>query len=378
MTYRRDVVELLSPTPGTQQSLVLHGFGQPGARPRAYIQASIHADETPAMMAAHHLLELLAEADKGGLIVGEIVLVPYANPIGLAQWIDERHIGRHELRGGGNFNRGWPNLEEAIIERVAGKLTPDPAANVATIREALLAALQARRQRHALDALKHSLMAESLTADYVLDLHCDDEALLHLYTLPQHWEEIGALAAELDAKVVLLDEGGAGAAFDESNSRPWLMLQRAYPDHPIPLACFATTVELRGRADVEDHLGARDAGALYRYLLHRGVISGAVAGHPPLTCGPTAIEACAVLRTPASGILAYQVTLGERVEAGQTVAELIDPTAAPGAERLAIKAPAAGLFFTRRAVKLVLAHHPVAKIAGDAPLATDLAYSGED
>ncbi len=378
MTYRSEDVPLLSPSPGTQQSLLFHRFGTPGARPKAYIQASVHADEVPAMMAAHHLLQLLAEADGAGRIRGEIVLVPYANPIGLAQWANDRHLGRHELRGGGNFNRNWPNLEEAAVERVAGKLGQDAAENVSLIRKALLEALAARRRRHQLDVLRQCLMAESLTADYVLDLHCDSEALLHLYTLPQHWEEIQDLAAELGARVVLLDEGGAGAAFDESNSRPWLVLQRHYPDHPIPLACFGTTVELRGQAEVSDALGRQDAIALFRYLAQRGVIEAATPEGPTLDCGPTPIEACAVLRAPRAGILAYQAELGERVAAGQVVAELVDPAAAPGAERTAIRATAAGLFFTRRMTKYVLAHHPIAKIACDEPLAPEIVYTGED
>ncbi len=378
MSYRREEIELLTPAPGTRQSLVFHRFGRPGAGPKAYIQASIHADEIPAMMAAHHLLGLLAEADKGGLITGEIVLVPYANPIGLAQWVDDGHSGRHELRGGGNFNRNWLNLEEAVITAVEGKLGQDPKENVALIRSALLDAVKARRQRHTLDSLRCSLMAESVTADYVLDLHCDDEALLHLYTLPQHWDEIQDLGTELGVDVILVDEGSAGGAFDECNSHPWVTLQRRFPDHPIPLACFATTVELRGEADVSDSLGREDAGALFRYLVRRGVIAGAQSEPPTFSIKPTQIDACAVLRAPAAGILAYQVELGQRVEAGQVIAELVDPAAAPGAERQAIRAEAPGLFFARRAGKLVLAHHPIGKIAGDEPLSAELAYSGED
>lgn len=378
MTYRREELELMSPGPGTRQNLVLHRFGEIGKGPKAYIQASIHADEIPAMMAAHHLLQLLTEADKGGLISGEIVLIPYANPIGLAQWINDEHMGRHELRGGSNFNREWPDLEPATIAAVEGRLTQDAAQNVALIRAALVEAVKQRRNRHTLDSLKHCLMAESVAADYVLDLHCDDNALLHLYTLPPHWGEIKDLAAELEAEVVLLDEGAAGGAFDESNARPWVTLQRRFPEHPIPLACFATTVELRGEADVSDELGSQDGGALFRYLLKRGLIAGAAAATPPLKCEATQIDACAVLRAPTTGILAYKAELGESVTAGQVIAELIDPTAAPGAERQSIRAEAPGLLFNLRAGRYVQAHHPIAKIAGQEPLAAHLAYSGED
>jgi len=378
VSYRREEVDLGMPSPGVRQSLVFHRYGDPGARPKAYIQASIHADEIPAMMAAHHLLQLLHAADSRGSIRGEIVLVPYANPIGLGQWIDDRSLGRHELRGGLNFNRSWPDLEEVAADRLDGSLTDDEEANVSCIRKTLLTLLDERQNRHLLDRKRHALLRESLTADYVLDVHCDDEALLHLYTLPQHWEEIGDLAAELGAHVVLLDEGGSIQAFDEVNSRPWLVLQRRFPKRPIPLACVSATVELRGRADVSDALGRQDAIAIHRYLTRRRLIADALPDVPALTCGPTEIEACEVPRAPAAGILAYKVRLGSEVEAGEVIAELVDPYATPGAARLPIRASAAGKIFTRRSDKYVLAHHPVAKIAGKTALAGGRAYSGED
>ena len=49
---------------------------------RAYIQASLHADELPGMILAHHLIKMLDSADKLGLISKEIIIVPFANPIG--------------------------------------------------------------------------------------------------------------------------------------------------------------------------------------------------------------------------------------------------------------------------------------------------------
>ena len=50
---------------GTQRSLVVHRYGRDGARPKAYLQAALHADEIPAMMVPHHLIRLLDAADTG-------------------------------------------------------------------------------------------------------------------------------------------------------------------------------------------------------------------------------------------------------------------------------------------------------------------------
>ena len=76
---------LLAQSLGSLRTLTSFHFGQPGIGAKVYIQASLHAEELPGMLVAHHLRALLTAADAAGLIRGEIILVPVANPIGLAQ-----------------------------------------------------------------------------------------------------------------------------------------------------------------------------------------------------------------------------------------------------------------------------------------------------
>ncbi len=374
MTYRCEKLPLLSPGAGTELTVLLHRFGDPGARPKAYIQASIHADEIPAMMAAHHLLQRLDEAEKAGLVRGEIVLVPYANPIGLGQWVNERHLGRYEQRGGGNFNRNWMDLEAPTARKVEGRLGSDADANVAVIRDAMLEVLSEQSATRELGSLKLALAKESLTADLVLDLHCDDEALLHLFLLPQHWPDAADLAGELGAEAILLDEDTGGGAFDESNSKVWVGLQRRFPEHPIPAACLATTVELRGKADVCDRLGRQDADAIYRCLVRRGFIAGDVPPPPPPPAEATPLDAAQIVRAPAAGIIAYKVALGDRVTKGQVIAELVDPAAPAGVPRAQMVTATDGLVMQRRLTKLVLADQGIAKIVGKEPLPPETAF----
>jgi len=85
MAIKKKVINLPSMTPGTHRSVSVLSFGKAGARPKVYMQAAIHANEMPGTMALHHLMPMLAEADKKGLIKGEIVLVPTVNPIGQSQ-----------------------------------------------------------------------------------------------------------------------------------------------------------------------------------------------------------------------------------------------------------------------------------------------------
>jgi len=106
-------------TPGTGRSVVVHRFGRAGARPKAYLQAAIHANELPGAMALHHLMPMLAAADRARRIRGEIVVVPTVNPIGQAQLVGSNHLGRYDFLGRDNFNRNWLDLSGAVAERVA-------------------------------------------------------------------------------------------------------------------------------------------------------------------------------------------------------------------------------------------------------------------
>ncbi|MCB1918412.1 MAG: succinylglutamate desuccinylase/aspartoacylase family protein, partial [Candidatus Competibacteraceae bacterium] len=71
-------IELPAPTPGTQHTLRVHRYGAPGARPKAYFQAALHADEIPGLLVAQRLLRELEQAQTEGRILGEVIVVPVA------------------------------------------------------------------------------------------------------------------------------------------------------------------------------------------------------------------------------------------------------------------------------------------------------------
>ncbi len=370
MTHRIERLPLGAGTPGTRREVMLHRFGTPGARPKAYFQAAIHADEIPALLAAHHLVRRLMAAEAEGAIQGEVVVVPFANPIGLDQQVNSYHLGRHELGGGGNFNRNWPDLAPAAAEKVASKLTESEDANVATIRAALLEAVAEMTPLTQLDALRQVLAGQAVDADLVFDLHCDDDALMHLFVIPQHWPLAAGIAAELGCRAVMLSEDSGGGSFDETFSMPWVKLAGLYPDHPIPAACLASTVEFRGQRDVSDRLAEQDGAALFRALQRHGVIAGDPGPLPEALCEATPLAGCEFVKAPAPGVLSYQVALGERVERDQVIAWLIDPAAEdPNAGRRAIRAGTAGRILSRRDRLYVQPGETLAKVVGREPLA---------
>ncbi len=313
------------------------------------------------MLAAQHFCALLAAEETAGRVAGEVVLVTAANPIGLAQRVLGSGIGRFDLADGVNFNRGYASLADAVAAEVGPRLGADAAANVALIRASLLAAAAAIPARTPAEHLKRALLSLAVDADTVLDLHCENEGVLHLYTLTPLEPACRPLAALLGAEAVLLATESGDEPFDEACSRPWLVLQERFPTHPIPLACCAVTVELRGEADVHPELAARDAGALLASMRVSGVVSGPAPPLPPARCAPTLLATVELVVAPAPGVLVFHRAVGAVIAAGYLVAEIIDPVSGAVSP---LRAASDGVLFARESVRLVRAGRSVAKIAG--------------
>jgi predicted deacylase len=362
-------IPLPSPALGTSRTVTVHRYGQPGGRPKAYVQAGLHADELPGMLAAHHLLRRLDALDAAGAIEGEIVVVPVANPIGLSQSVLEYHVGRFSLDGRGNFNRHYPDLAPIVAPRIAGQLTGDAERNVRLVRAALLAALAEQQPAGETGALRKLLLGLSIDADLVLDLHCDNRAPVHVYLGTPLWPDGADLACEFQAEAVLLAEDSGDNPFDEANSSPWWVLRRLLGDaHPLPPACLAATIELRGQADVDDATAGADADALVRLLQRRGVVAGDPGPLPEARCDATPLAGNEMLRAPVAGIVTYSQPLGARLRRGEHVADIVDPTASPDQARTALHAGVDGVLWSQCLHRLVRPGDIVAKIAGAEPI----------
>ena len=335
-------------------------FGAPGARPKAYLQAGLHADELPGML----VLRVLAGLLERGEVIGEVVVVPVANPIGLAQQVQGYLRGRYEDNSAGNFNRGYADLAEAVAPVLEGRLGPDAIANVAAVREAMGEALAGMTPQGEIAVLRHALLALAHDADFMLDLHADNEAVLHLYLGTPLWPDGADLAAELGARAVLLAEISGGNPFDEACGGPWWALAKRFPEAAIPPACLAATVELRSNNAVDARLAEDDAHAILRFLTRRGVVAGRVGALPAPECEATPLEAMQQVIAPVAGLVVYRARLGDRVEEGEVVAEIVDPLG--GA--VEVRARTAGVLFARHDQPIAWPGKVIGKIAGRAAL----------
>ena len=316
---------------------------------------------------------------RAGELAARFVIFPMVNPLGLAQQMFGGHIGRYDFRSGTNFNRKWPDLFAAVGDTLGDRLTNDANENVRTIREAVSAWLDDQKPATALQRLRHLVMREAYDADYVLDLHCDDEAMIHLFVTPDSMAELGPLADWMGSVAQLTAEDSGGGSFDEVWPSLWTRLRAANPDKPIPFSARAATLEYAGRHDVHDELGKRDAENLFGYFQSQGFVTRPVGRQPEPAPLPRPLSGTQMLRVDQPGLLAYRVNLGDIVAKGQPIADLI-ALDGPGAfiERKPILAGTSGRVISRNTSKYVVPGDSIAKIVGEEPLSERTGYLLED
>jgi uncharacterized protein len=361
-------------SPGTNREIVSFHYGRTGGR-KAYLQASLHADELPGMLVAHHLRQRLDLLEQEGRILGEIVVVPVANPIGIGQAIQGDAFGRFDLGSGINFNRGYQHLTPRLREALTGKLGSDAGENIRLVRREALRLLSETPAWTETEVMKKVLLTLAVDADIALDLHCDQEAVMHLYTGTPLAARIMPLAALLGAQVVLTARESGDDPFDEACSRTWWeMAEHVGPGTPLPCACLSATVELRGETDVRHDYAQQDADALVAFLMHEGLIqppaqtaqtSDAMAlSIPEALCEPTPLEGVEPLVAPHGGLLVFMREVGDVVGEGTVIAELIDPVSGQTTQ---CRTAVSGRFFARTSARFVQRGMRFAKVAGTLP-----------
>ncbi|EBV3599946.1 peptidase M14 [Salmonella enterica subsp. enterica serovar Virchow] len=325
-------------TVGIAYTLPVYRFaGSDPAAAAAYIQAALHGDELPGVVAIDALLPQLLEAEEEGRIRGRITVVPFANPIGRSQYLFGDHQGRFHLGSRTNFNRDFPLLD-------------GPQAEIPSSRDLTVPADQ---------RLKRRLLELSLGHDIILDLHCDDEGVPYLYVPKALWPQMADVAAAMNMQAVVLWDGGSGASFDEASVNPYL----GQPAQDLAKR-VVTTVEYRGQADVSAELARHDADGIYRVLARRGVIEDAAAGAPADYTGLAApIENVEMVKARRAGAVLFHVQPGDRVKAGALLATVIAEPGEPDG-RDEIHAPQDGFVLTRRVRRAVTAGDDLVKLVG--------------
>jgi predicted deacylase len=297
-----------------------------GSGPNVHLQAGVHADEIAGMLVLHLLMQRLQVAEAEGRLKGQVTVVPQANPLGIGQFRQGRILGRFHDATGHNFNRAFD--QSAALQR--------PSTNV--------------------QEWQKKLVQLASSADLMLDLHTDDEALPYLYVHRSFWPRGRQLAAALKMDVAIIwDEGGDGS-FEETIIAPWLR-------DGVSDGRMAATLELRGQGDVSDRFAEQDAQGLYVWLCSCGVIDEALAP------GDWPVEAMEMghmetILAPQPGVLIFEKELGDFVEEGQRFARILRRPGDPSSE-VVLVAEQAGRMVTRYRDRLVSQGMVVAKFTGN-------------
>lgn len=337
---QKSIERITGDTEGVSYEFPVFRFaGADKAAPSAYLQAALHAGELPGVVAIDALMPMLAKAEAEGRIKGSITIVPWANPIGRAQYHFGEHQGRFHLGTRTNFNRGFP-----LLAAPDTSLLPDTTHGTTD------------------QQLKTRLLQLSLGHDIVLDLHCDDEGLAYLYVHTSLWPAMADCAAAMGVDAVMLWHEDAAGTFEGASIMP-------YQNVPADVARFdrrvATTVEYRGMLDVDGALAGTDAEGLYRLLVARGVIIDPALPAPgPFTGVAAPLENIDMMPAPRAGAILYDVKPGDRVAKGARLATIVHTPGEAGG-RTEVFAPQAGIILTRRSRRIIRAGEDLLKLVGD-------------
>lgn len=352
--------ELLAAVPGTARRIHSFHYGPADAGGKIYIQSSLHADELPGMLVLWHLKRRLAELEVAGLLRKPIVLVPVANPAGLEQVLMDVPQGRFDNDSRENFNRSFLDVSQQVGDAVAAGLTDRLDDNLELIRSTLLQVLASQVPTTQLQSLRLVLQTLACDADIVLDLHCDFEAVQHLYLSPDFWTQVEPLARYLGAKACFMAKDAGGRSFDECFTLFWAQMQARFPGR-FARPGFAVTVELRGVIDVSHELAGQDCQGLINYLTHVGAIDADAPPLPPLLNRPTPLAGVEPLISPVGGLIVFCAQVGDYLAAGQVVAEIIDPVTDRVTTVACIRE---GLLYVRSLRRMATAGMPIAHVAG--------------
>jgi predicted deacylase len=293
-----------------------------GTGPKVYIQANMHGAEVQGNAVIYQLLEQL----KTLTLASDITLVPYANPIGCNQKSGEFTLGRFDPITGTNWNRMYHDHSHLVSEFVETYHDASIETIRAEFKKQLIAATDnlldgpsyALTTGHRI-ALNVQRLAHE--ADIVLDLHTGPISSKHLYC-PEYAKDS---ARFFDIPHVLLIPNDFGGAMDEASFCPWWQLSEAFKakGRDIPVLVEAFTVELGSQEKIDLAEAELDANSILAYLSHKEAVLASNFKPQSITRYACYLDDYFTYYAPMGGMVEYTAKLGEKVTAGDTIANVL-------------------------------------------------------
>ncbi len=292
------------------------------AGPSVYIQANIHGAEVQGNAVIYQLLELL----KSQRVLGDITLVPYANPVGCNHKNGEYTLGRFDPITGVNWNRMF-HFNESIIDDVLAEHIDSPI-------EEIKSQFQQRMITDIINKLDHNIyglttgsrIAYQLQllahqADFVLDLHTGPISSKHLYC-PEYAQ---ASASYFNIPHTILIPDDFAGAMDEATFCPWWKLSKAFAKigRQLDFNKESFTVELGSQELIDLDVALVDAQSILTYLQYKQVIESGDFEPEKITRYACYLKDYRQYYSPMGGMVDFLATFGEPLKSGQPLARIL-------------------------------------------------------
>lgn len=322
-TIERSSLEVAVVANGQALSVPVYKIRGQGSGPNVYIQANMHGAEVQGNAVIYQLLEQI----KSLACLGDITLVPLANPIGSNQKSGEFTLGRFDPITGENWNRGYHFNAQLPLE--FAKANPELSSEEikSEFRRAIIEDLELSKLNNPYGAKTCQLLCAQLQrmafdADIVLDLHTGPISSRHLYC-PEYAKDKATL---FDIPHVLFIPSDFDGAMDEASFCPWWQLQQAYQaqGREIDVMVDAFTLELGSQEWLSLDAAKEDSNSVLSYLQAKGAIDSSIFQPKQMTRYACMLKDYRAFYAPQSGLVEYLAPFGEILEEGEPLVQMLN------------------------------------------------------
>ncbi|WP_408033871.1 succinylglutamate desuccinylase/aspartoacylase family protein [Thalassotalea algicola] len=318
----KDVMHVGEMASGAKLTVPVYRFKGKSNAQSVYIQANMHGAEVQGNAVIYQLLEQLRDLK----ILGDITLVPYANPVGCNHKNGEYTLGRFDPITGVNWNRMYHNNPE-LISPIVEQYLDAPASDIeAVFKQALLDDITEQLDHNIFglttgQRIAYQLQKLAHQADIVLDLHTGPISSKHLYC-PEYAKES---ASFFNIEHTLLIPNEFDGALDEATFCPWWSLTEAFADkgRKLLLDKESFTVELGSQEQIDLDVALVDAKSILTYLQHKGVIAGGDFVPDVMTRYACYLADYKAFYSPMGGMVDYLAAFGKPLPAGEPLARIL-------------------------------------------------------
>lgn len=326
-------IPILQLASGDLLSIQLYRFYGKQSGAKVYLQANLHGAEIVGNAVIYELLDWLTHLEPDQLN-GEIWLVPVCNPLGTNQRSHYFSSGRFNPYDGKDWNRiFWDYEKEA--EDLLGFAQAHLHVKTETIQNIYRKRIQAQFETLGdklrspagaplSDHYRFHLQSLCLDADYLIDLHStSNQGLDYLYYFAGREESAKLFGLDYG---ILLDRYD-GDAFDEAFIKPWLALEQCFAKlgRTLRFDQEAWTLELGNGMQMKPASVKKGIVGIQNYLIQKGLVQGVAL--PPATSRPQMyLASTSKLQkyySPFGGMVCPQVSLGDSVQQGQVLYQLL-------------------------------------------------------